>query len=120
MKILGERLRALRTSMQFSQLKIANLIDSTQASVNRYEMGKITPPVEILLWYANYFDVSLDYIFGRTDKPQGQLYECKPTIETENKEIQKFVEMCFDPNSSINERLKQKLIEMLSERGGIE
>ena len=71
MKKVGKRLKALRESVGFSQVKMAEAIGSTQSSINRYENGQSTPPVELFRRYADYFDVSLDYIFARTDKPQG-------------------------------------------------
>jgi transcriptional regulator with XRE-family HTH domain len=48
------------------------LTGTNQPNINRYENGHTVPPLDILLWYADYFDVSLDYIFGRTDEPQGK------------------------------------------------
>lgn len=91
------------------------MIRTTQVSVNRYENGTGTPPIPVLLWYADHFDVSMDYIFGRTEKPQGELYEYKPKIIENNEEMKRFIEMCFDPTSPMNDRLKQTLIEMLGE-----
>ena len=41
--MIGERLRQLRESVKLSQMKIASLIGTTQASVNRYETGQATP-----------------------------------------------------------------------------
>ena len=75
MKEAGKRLKALRESIGISQMKLAEAIASTQSSINRYENGQSTPPVELFRRYADYFDVSLDYIFARTDKPQGVTYE---------------------------------------------
>lgn len=115
MKIIGERLRSLREGVKLSQAKIAKMIGTTQASINRYETDTTTPTSETFLWYADYFDVSLDYIFGRTDKPQGRLYEYKPKIAEDSEEMRRFVDMCFDPDSPMNSRLKQMLIEMLRE-----
>jgi transcriptional regulator with XRE-family HTH domain len=115
MRVVADRLRALRESVKFSQNKICALNNCTQSSLNRYENNQSTPPLEILLWYADYFDVSMDYIFGRTDKPRGKLYEYKPKIIENDAEMQRFVEMCFDPNSPMNDRLKQTLLEMLGE-----
>lgn len=115
LKVVGERLRTLREGMKLSQSRLAKMIGTTQASINRYETATSAPPQKTLLWYADYFDVSLDYIFGRTDKPQGKLYEYKPKIAEDSEEMRRFVEMCFDPNSPMNERLKQTLIEMLGE-----
>jgi len=115
MQILGDRLRALRDGVKLPQSKIAALVGTTQASINRYENAVGFPPHKTLLWYADYFDVSLDYIYGRTDKPQGTLYEYRPKIIEDNEEMQRFVEMCFDPNSPVNDRMKQMLVEMLGE-----
>ena len=115
MKIVGERLRTLREGMQISQAKMAELVGMKQSSINRYEGGETSPSYEVLLKYADFFDVSIDYIFGRTDNPRGKLYEYKPKALEDNKEMQQFVEMCFDPKSPMNDRLKQTLIQMLEE-----
>ncbi len=115
MKEVGERLRTLREGMKLSQSSLAKMIGTTQASINRYETATSAPPLKTLLWYADYFDVSLDYIFGRTDKPQGKLYEYKPKITKDSEEMRRFVEMCFDPNSPMNKRLKETLLQMLGE-----
>lgn len=72
-----------------------------------------TAPIKVLIWYADYFDVSMDYLCCRTEKPQGKLYEFKPRILEEDKDMKQFVEMCFDPKSPMNDRLKKAIIEML-------
>ena len=115
MKIVGERLRSLREGVKLSQAKIGEMLGTTQASIQRYETALSAPPLKTMLWYADYFDVSMDYIYGRTDKPQGKLYEYRPKIIEDNEEMRRFVEMCFEPNSSINDRLKQVIVEMLGE-----
>ncbi len=113
MKQLGNRLRTLRESINISQSKLAEILGSTQSSINRYENGQATPTVALLRKYADYFDVSMDYIFARCDVPQGKLYQAVPPVSDDNPELQKFVEMCFDPGSPMNERLKNTLIRML-------
>lgn len=83
MKELGERLRRLRESVKLSQVKMAELLGVKQSSINRYEQGQSAPSLETLVRYADYFDVSLDYLLARTDNPQGKLYEyalCKRTF----------------------------------------
>ncbi len=119
MDIVGQRLRALRESVKLSQNKLAGMIGVRQSSINRYENGQSVPSVQTFRWYADYFDVSMDYIFGRTDKPQGKLYSYEPQLirdKTENsEELRQFVEMCFDPKSPMNDKLKQTLIKMLEE-----
>lgn len=117
---IAKRLRTLREDVDFPQAKIANLIGTTQTSVNRYENGQATPPVKVLMWYAEFFDVSLDYIFGRTDKPQGILYQHQPkvieAVASDSKEMRKFVDMCFDPASPVSEKLRDMLAQMLREQ----
>ena len=115
MQEVAERLRRLRESVKLSQMKMAEVVGVKQSSLNRYELNQASPTFETLLRYADYFDVSLDYIFGRTDNPRGRLYEYKPQVEQSDPIMKKFVEMCFDPNSPMNERLKEALLQMLRE-----
>jgi transcriptional regulator with XRE-family HTH domain len=119
MEIIAKRLRSLREGLKLKQKQIGEMLGITQTSVFRYENDSADVPPETLLWYADYFDVSLDYIFGRTDKPQGKnfKYEPKPIeqLADENENLKEFVEMCFDPKSAMNGRLKNALLEILSE-----
>ena len=115
MNIVGQRLRLLRTGMKLTQTQMAGYIGMGQSSINRYESGDADPPFSILLKYADYFDVSLDYIFGRTDNPQGKMYAYYPHIEKTTPEMEKFIEMCFEPSSPMKRRLKETLFKMLKE-----
>ena len=115
--IVGIRLRSLRDSVKLSQAKLAEKHGKlAQSGINKYETGLVKPTLETLLWYADYFDVSLDYIFGRTDDPRGRLFDCKSKYFDENSELREFVEMCFDPGSPVNARLKEALIKLLEEQ----
>ena len=120
MQEIANRLKSLRESVNLSQAKLAALMGATQASVNRYENGQTTPPLKILLWYADFFDVSMDYIFARTEQPEGRLYEHKPkvieAITQDNKELRQFVDMCFDPASPVSGKLRDMLTKMLEEQ----
>ena len=60
MKFVGQRLRALRESVKMSQAKIGALFGCKQSSINRYESGEASAPYEVLLQYADHFDVSMD------------------------------------------------------------
>lgn len=100
MKIIGERLRGLRESVRLSQVKLAKEFDVSQSALARYEIDDSTPSPEVFLKYADYFDVSLDYIFGRTDDPHGMIYNNCVKLGLNNPEMARFVEMCFDPGAS--------------------
>lgn len=118
MSEMSKRLRRLREGIGVSQTQLATVAKVGQATINRYETGNAVPSLKLLTWYADYFDVSLDYLCCRTDRPEGKLYEHKPKALQENKEMRRFVEMCFDPKSPMHDRLKETLIEMLGEAKG--
>ena len=112
-EMIGERLKALRVGVRLSQTKLAGILGTQQSSINRYEQGQAVPGPEMFVKYADYFDVSMDYLFARTDKPQGKLYEYRPKIATGSEEMRQFIEMCFDPQSPMSKKLKQTLLQMM-------
>ena len=118
MKIVGQRLRQLRESLGVSQGDIATLAGVKQPTINRYELGMNDPPLERIVWFADYYDVSLDYLLGRTDEPRGKLYKYEPEALKEKfqdeEKMKAFVEFCFEPGTAANEKLKAVLVDMLS------
>ncbi len=117
MNIVGERMKELRVNTRYSQKQLADLCETTQASIGRYETGLAEPPLEKLLWYANFFDVSLDYIFGRTDTPKGMPHNTdvlKSVLKDEGS-VEQLMAMCFTPGTAFNERLKETIAQVLQE-----
>jgi len=112
MEIVAERIKQLREGAKLSQMKMCALNGYHQSGLARLEADQGSPPLSLLLWYADYFDVSLDYIFGRTDDPQGKLYAYNPRINADTTQLRQFIEMCFDPNSLVSEKLKNTMMEM--------
>ena len=72
MEIIKQRIRALRESVGLSQNKLGKLVGLPQSSINRYEQGQSTPSAKTLRWYADYFDVSVDYLLGREPSDETQ------------------------------------------------
>ena len=114
MDIVGKRIKELRNSIRLSQKGLAEKLGLTQSAVNRYENNQAEASYKTLLLYADYFDVSLDYIYGRTDQPQGKPYEFNPKFE-EDRDMRDFIEMCFDPNTPMSGKLKDMLLQMMKE-----
>ena len=114
-EIVGRRLKELREGIHLSQAKLAEKMGNIdQPAIFRYENACSFPPYSVLMLYADFFDVSLDYIFGRTDNPQGKLYDYNPKAFDDEK-MREFIEMCFDPKSPANAKLKKALLELLQE-----
>lgn len=115
--VVSRRLTELREGVRLSQAKLAAEFEGVdQPAIFRYENALSFPPYRVLMQYADFFDVSLDYIFGRTDKPQGKLYDFQPKIMKNNEQMRELIEMCFDPNSPANAKLKEALIKLLQEQ----
>lgn len=64
----AERIRLLRENKNISQKKLAEDLLIGQSTMSEYENGVKQPPISILVKIADYFDVSLDFLAGRTDK----------------------------------------------------
>ena len=62
-----QRLRDLREDMDMNQTEIAKLLHTSQTVYSRYERGFQTIPVEHLLILADFYQVSTDYMLGRTN-----------------------------------------------------
>ena len=63
----GDRLRSLRQSKDLSQSEFAKQIRISKSAVNMYERGEREPNFETLEKIADYFNVDLDYLLGKTD-----------------------------------------------------
>ncbi len=68
-KTFGERLRALRKQKGVTQTVVADLLCITQTQLAAIELGKTTTSLARLCLLCDYFNVSADYLLGRTDQP---------------------------------------------------
>lgn len=73
----SERLRALRIKKGLTQTDMASFLDCTQQHYQRTESGKVNLPTSTLMALADYFDVSIDYLLGRSE-----IRELQEKIET--------------------------------------
>lgn len=64
------RLKEIRKKKQISQLKLAMDLNMNQNSISRYETGEREADYATLICLADYFNVSIDYLLGRTDNPE--------------------------------------------------
>ena len=64
------RLKELRKERKITQLKMAMDLNMSQNSISRYETGERQADYETLIKFADYFNVSIDYLLERTDNPK--------------------------------------------------
>jgi len=65
----GERLKQLRKEKNLTQSELGNKINVTKVSISGYESGNRTPDTDTLQRIADFFEVSTDYLLGRTESP---------------------------------------------------
>ena len=61
-----ENIRNLREDNDKVQTELAEYLNVKQTTYSKYELGKINVPVEVLIKLADYYNVSIDYLVGRS------------------------------------------------------
>ena len=66
----SERLVLLRKSNGLTQKKLATEMNLSELAIQNYESQRRKPAFDVLIALADFFDVSLDYLVGRSDDPE--------------------------------------------------
>lgn len=79
--MFAKRLRKLRKEKGINQTELGNILGLSTSAIGMYEQGRRTPDQETLKKIADFFDVSIDYLLGRTDdrKPPEKIEETTNT-----------------------------------------
>lgn len=64
------RIRDLRKAHGLTQVEMSNAVNVSQCSYSYYENGRRLIPLKVLWALADFYDVSMDYLLERTDKPE--------------------------------------------------
>ena len=64
---IGGAINKLRTNAKLTQEQFADIFKVSQQSVQKWESGISAPELDKIIAISKYFDVSLDYLLGRTD-----------------------------------------------------
>lgn len=65
--MFSQRLKELRIEKGIGQKEIANFLNITRSGYSNYEQGTREPSLELLKLICDFFDVSADYLIGRSD-----------------------------------------------------
>lgn len=63
----GQRLKELREKRGYTQEELAKILNTSRSRIGMYEQGKRQPDFEMQEAIADLFNVSLDYLFGRSE-----------------------------------------------------
>jgi len=101
----SQRLKELRTSLGLSQRELARAIKLSPGMISMYEAGKKIPTIDVLNRLADFFDVSADYLIGRSDN-----------LKSIDGELPRFVEELFSKVKQLKEeKLSVKLRRLADE-----
>lgn len=68
MNKLAQRLKELRSAKKITQKEFSEILDLSMRGYQNYETAQREPKIDQLIQIADFFDVSLDYLVGRSDK----------------------------------------------------
>lgn len=84
--VIHTRIRELRKERGLTQEQLGKVLGVVKSTISLYESGKSTPDDEIKIKIADYFDVSLDYLLGRSNLKKCLKYSCLSSDKDEDLE----------------------------------
>lgn len=99
-----QRLKDLKEDADITQKQVADLIGVSMNHYGKYERGETDIPFEKAIILANYYNVSLDYLAGRTN--------IKNPI-SDKSQLLKIAELFKQLNSINRNRIEERMLEML-------
>ncbi|MBP2657265.1 MAG: xre [Firmicutes bacterium] len=85
--MLGERLKALRNEKGKTQQEMSDILDIARGTYAHYEINRREPDNTTLKKIADYFDVTTDYLLGRTNYRTPNITEAAHRTDDPSKEL---------------------------------
>lgn len=116
--MLGKRIAELRKNKGISQYELAERLGFSRGKLANYEQGSRQPDYETLQQIADYFEVTTDYLLGRSDNPEslnkvivaGKEIELTPEEFKVFEELKKhsiaFHDLASDPEKKVKQLIK--------------
>lgn len=112
--MFSERLRKLREEKKISQLELAKFLNISQQALSKWEQNISQPDNNVLIILSNYFDVSVDYLLGKSDNknPSNGLYT-KTITDEDGYSIEIKTEVPFN---ELSKEKQQDMIDVAMEK----
>ncbi|WP_036372618.1 helix-turn-helix domain-containing protein [Neomoorella thermoacetica] len=92
MSTLGDKIKQLRKKKDLTQDELASILHVNRATLANWEINRAVPDPATLQRLADFFNVSVDYLLGRTDNPN--LSQHRSTIEDDWPEVSNVLRRC--------------------------
>ncbi|MHB8066219.1 MAG: helix-turn-helix domain-containing protein [Ruminiclostridium sp.] len=109
--MINIQLRQLRRELNLTQDELAKKLKLTRSALSLYELGKRDPDTDTLNLLADFFDISVDYLLGRTDVRIIQKTKIK-TKPLHNLDVSTLTEEAVKQVEEYIEFVKQKYAQM--------
>lgn len=94
LKEVGKRVKNLRKKLNMSQEKLAEELNYSHYAICKIERGNQALTIDYGLIYADYFGVSLDYIYKGEQPVDDEITEKYNSISNDKKDLAKSVMLC--------------------------
>lgn len=111
MSTFDTRLRKLRTDKNVTRKTLAEALGVSLEAISKWEIGRNYPNQEVLNSLADYFEVSVDYLLGRTDDPRPFPVEDMRSIDEKIKD-EGFAYALYDGARDLTDKEKQELLDL--------
>lgn len=114
--MFSKRLKELRELLNLNKKELAEIMGVSSTTIASYESGHREPNFIMLNKLANFFNVSLDYLLGRTDDKNNNIVKDDKKESDEYKEYIVFIQEMKDKGINIdNMRKMLSIIKMMKE-----
>ena len=100
METLAIRLKELRKEKGYTLEQMAQDLNTTKVTLSRYENGTREPKSETLNQLSDYFNVSIDYLFGKTDESsvptKDEVIDVKKALDKIKNDLENSSSLMFD------------------------
>jgi len=107
--LFGKRIKELRVQHNMTQSDLARLLKVSPSTIGMYEQGRRDPDTDTINFLADFFNVSADYLLGRTDIPNNVNDEPTPQ---ELEKVLREANIAFD-GAPLDEEDKEDVIEFV-------
>lgn len=83
MDSLGQRIKELRTEQRLTQEQLGKILNVGKSTISQYENNINTPDKGTLQKLADFFNISVDYLLGRTNNRNSFSYTLPNDVELE-------------------------------------
>lgn len=104
--MISTRLKSLREDADLSQKELAKLLGVSPSTIGMYEAGKRTPDSEMLTRICDFFNITVDYLIGRSNIKNPQ---CSTSKKTEQSHLTDDEKNILNLYKKLNDKDKAKV-----------